>query len=83
MLEIKQRFAMGKGRIPVGYQDCGRSAWKSLQRFEDEFLGPRVERRRRFVKDDERRLAEDRTRNEQALAFSAGEHASSLAQRMA
>src|ERR1700733_8017147 len=63
---------LGHRRQPVGYDDRGAALAERAQRLLDRLLGLRIERRGRFVEQDDRRVLEEGAGDGDALALAAG-----------
>ena len=79
-LEDEDLIGVHDGREPVRDDEHGAAGEQSVDRFLHEALRLRVERGRRFVEDEDRRIGEQRARDRQALALTAGEPRAALAE---
>ena len=78
-VEHDDLICVAHGREPVGDRDRRSSLGKPLERLLDEALGLRVERRRRLVEHEDRRVAEHGARDRHALLLAAREAVAALA----
>ena len=79
MLQHANTVGLLNGRKPMGNDEAGPAGTKIFQCLLNQSLRLVVERGRRFIKQEERRILEERAGDRKTLFFPAGEAASALA----
>ena len=80
VVEHDDQVGVPHGREAVGDHERRPAHHQLVERVEDHGLGPRVDRRRRLVEDEDRRVLEERAGDADALALAAGELRTPLAE---
>ena len=79
VVEHQNARRIAHGGEPVGDDEGGAAFHHLIERLRDARLGYRIERARRFVENQDRRVFEQRAGDGEALALAAGEEPAALA----
>ena len=79
VVEDHDLIGVADGREPVGDRECGAALRELVECLLNRVFGLRVERARRLVQDEDRRVAKDRASDRDALLLTAREAVAALA----